>query len=264
MSMRSRTRTNLRLAARPPGDITADTWEGLRTLFAERAPLFVEAGLPGADRARVRFVSHHVAHAASAYLAGPYRSCAVMVFDGRGERGSYLAGNVRDGALEELVRVDLPSSLGLVYEGLSRHLGYRAGSDEYKIMALASYGEPRHLDAFRELIRLDGRGGFVTETIDWTRFAPPGTGDGTLHPAHADLASSVQCRLEEVELGLARWLHEQTGANRLAMAGGVALELCGQLQGLRGRPVRGRVGAARRRRRGHRSRSRAGRRTPAR
>src|SRR5204862_4584370 len=110
-----------------------------------------------------------------------------------------------------------------VYEGLSRHLGYRAGSDEYKIMALAAFGEPEHLDEFRRLVALDGRGGFVTAPIEWSSFAPPGKGDGTLDLAHANLAASVQKRLEEVELALAGWLYEQTGEPALSMAGGVAL-----------------------------------------
>ncbi|MDQ1385721.1 MAG: carbamoyltransferase [Actinomycetota bacterium] len=211
------------LAQRAGPDITDLKWEGLRTLFAERAPLFLEAGLPGIDRTRVGFVAHHLAHAASAFLAGPHRSSAVMVLDGRGERSSYLAGHSHDGGFDVLARVALPSSLGFMYEGLSRHLGYRAGTDEYKIMALASYGEPRHLEAFRRLVRLDGNGGFVTDPIDWSTFAPAGTGDGTLDPAHADLAASVQRRLEEVELDLATWLHDRTGEPALSMAGGVAL-----------------------------------------
>lgn len=212
-----------RIAFRPRTDLTRRQWEGLRTLYAKRAPLFLQAGLPGIDPEHFAFVRHHVAHAASAYLAGPYASCAVMVLDGRGESTSYLAGHVRDGSLAILASVELPSSLGFVYEGLSRHLGYNAGSDEYKIMALASYGRPRHAEVFRARIRLDGNGGFTTEHIDWSDFAPPGRGDGSLDPEHADLAASVQKRLEEVELGLACWLHERTGENALAMAGGVAL-----------------------------------------
>src|SRR5436190_4496873 len=67
-------------------DITENAWEGLRTLFAQRAPLFLRTALPGLDPARVRFVPHHVAHAASTYLASGARDCAVMVLDGRGER----------------------------------------------------------------------------------------------------------------------------------------------------------------------------------
>lgn len=204
-------------------DLTADGWEGLRTLFVRRAPLFLRTCLPGLDPDCVRFVSHHAAHAASAYGPGPFDRCAVLVVDGRGERGSYLAGRVEDGKLDELARVELPNSLGLVYEELTEHLGYRRSSDEYKVMALASYGRPRHLDRFQELIRTTGDGRFVTEEVAWSDLAPPGAGDGALDPSHADLASSVQLRLEEVLLELARWLHEQSGERDLALAGGVAL-----------------------------------------
>src|SRR4051812_40463715 len=78
------------LARQPDGDVVAANWEGLRTLYAERAPLFLKTALPGLDPVRVAFVRHHVAHAASAYLAAPFDSSAVMVLDGRGESSSYL------------------------------------------------------------------------------------------------------------------------------------------------------------------------------
>src|SRR4051812_18115243 len=52
-----------------PDDVTADAWEGLRTLYARRAPRFLGTALPGLDPSCVRFVPHHVAHAASACLA---------------------------------------------------------------------------------------------------------------------------------------------------------------------------------------------------
>ena len=211
------------LAPAPGSDLTAESWEGLRTLFARRAPLFLKTVFPDLDPSIVRYVSHHVAHAASAYLAAPFPSSAVMVLDGRGERGSFLSGHVVDGHLATLVRCSLPNSLGLLYEELTEHLGYRRSSDEYMVMALASYGSPRHLDAFRGLVRTDGEGGFVTEAIDWPAFAPPGRGDGTLDPAHADLASTVQIRLQEVLLELATWLHARTGERALTLAGGVAL-----------------------------------------
>jgi carbamoyltransferase len=205
------------------GGIVAAEWEGLRTLYVERAPLFLSTALPGLDRERVCHVRHHVAHAASAHLAAPFESSAVMVLDGRGEASSYLAGHARGSELDVLAVQDLPDSLGLVYEELTAHLGFRRASDEYKVMAMASYGRPAWLDDFRELLRTDGEGGFRAEGVDWARFAPRlGSGDDWL-PAHADLASTVQTRLEEVLLELAGWLHEQTGERRLTMAGGVAL-----------------------------------------
>ncbi len=211
------------LAMAPTEDLTDREWEGLRTLFVRRAPLFLRSALPGLDPERVRFVPHHVAHAASAHLASPFPTSATMVLDGRGERSSYLAGHARHGELEVLATQDLPHSLGLVYEELTAHLGYRRSSDEYKVMALASYGEPRHLERFRALMRTDGGGTFRTAPVDWPAFAPPGSGDGSLDPAHADLAATVQHRLEEVLLELAAWLHDRTGESALTLAGGVAL-----------------------------------------
>jgi carbamoyltransferase len=205
-----------------PGDITADEWEGLRTLYVERAPRFL-ASL-GLDADKVHFVAHHVAHAASAHLAAPFASSAVLVVDGRGERASHLAGHARaDGSLEVLATQRLPHSLGLLYEELTEHLGFRRSSDEYKVMAMASYGAPRFLDALRELVRPSSDGGFTVEPIAWEAFAPALSPGGDWTRAHADLACSVQARLEEVLLALARWLHQQTGEPALTMAGGVAL-----------------------------------------
>lgn len=208
----------------PPGaDVTADDWEGLRTIYARRAPKFLRSALPGLDPEIVRYVPHHVAHAASAYLAAPWPSSSVLVLDGRGEVHSHLAGRAVDGELKVLAAQRLPHSLGLLYEDVTEHLGFRRSSDEYKVMAMASYGQPRHLGAFRQLIHADGEGGFRVEPIDWSSFVPPRRRTDDWHSGHADLAASVQRRLEEVLLDLARWLHAQTGDADLTMAGGVAL-----------------------------------------
>ena len=204
-------------------DLVADDWEGLRTLYVRRAPLFLRTLLPGLDPARVRFVPHHVAHAASAYLAAPYRSSAVLVVDGRGERTSHLAGHARNGRLSVLATQALPHSLGLMYEQVTEHLGFNRSSDEYKVMALAAYGSPRFLSRLEPLVRSTGDGGFVTATIEWPALAPAVRPGEPLQPAHADLAASVQALLERVLLELARWLHDKTGERALTMAGGVAL-----------------------------------------
>jgi carbamoyltransferase len=211
------------LAFQPNGDITAAEWEGLRTLYARRAPLFLRSALPGLDPDCVRWVPHHVAHAASATFASGFDPCSVLVLDGRGERASHLAGRSVGGTLDVLAAQPLPHSLGLLYEELTAHLGFRRSSDEYKVMAMASYGPPSFLDAFRTLVRADGAGGFRVGEIDLGAFAPPLAPGADFTPAHAALASTVQRRLEEVLLELAGWLHERTGDRDLVMAGGVAL-----------------------------------------
>ncbi|MBO0870701.1 MAG: carbamoyltransferase [Micromonosporaceae bacterium] len=209
----------------------ADPWDWLRVEYAWRAPRFLAAALPGLDPDRVRFVPHHVAHAASAALAAPpaggadfHHDCAVLVLDGRGERASHLAGRYQRGQLTALATQSLPDSLGLLYESLTEHLGFLRSSDEYKVMALASYGRPRHLDQLRAALRGTGDGGFRAGPLDLAELAPARAGDGPLLPEHADLAASVQARLEELLLELAGWLYEAADRpQNLALAGGVAL-----------------------------------------
>jgi carbamoyltransferase len=199
-------------------------WERLRTLYALRAPDFLATALPGLDPGIVRYVPHHVAHAASAALAAPAPGHGdVLVLDGRGESHSHLAGTYENGVLTPLSAQRLPHSLGLMYEALTEHLGFLRSSDEYKVMALASYGEPRFLDELREHVRATGDGGFTVAPIDWGALAKARRPGGEWIRDHADLAASVQARLEEVLLDLAAWLHDRTGSRRLMLAGGVAL-----------------------------------------
>ncbi len=205
-------------------------WERLRTTYATRAPMFLKTALPGYDGKRFHFIRHHVAHAASAGLAAPFDDsgtvgdCAVLVADGRGESTSMLSGEYRGTKLDILAAQSLPHSLGLLYEDLTAYLGFERSSDEYKVMALASYGTPRHLDLFRTLVHATSDGGFRTHPVDWAALAPqrrPGSED--FDERHADLASSVQTVLEEVLLQLCHWLAERTSSDRLALAGGTAL-----------------------------------------
>jgi carbamoyltransferase len=206
-----------------PSDVVADDWEGLRTLYVERVPRFLTAALPGVPSDAVRFVPHHLAHAASAVYAAPFPDSAVLVLDGRGERHSHFAGQTAGGTIEKLAAQCLPHSLGLMYEELTEHLGFHRSSDEYKVMALASYAEPDFLDDFGRLVTLRPDGGFHVAPIDWSSFAPRvGNGD-RLTDAHAALAASVQTRLEEVILGLGHWFYARTGATAITLAGGVAL-----------------------------------------
>ncbi|MFL6047841.1 MAG: carbamoyltransferase [Propionibacteriaceae bacterium] len=211
------------------------SWEDLRTTYAARAPQFLKTALPGYDGKKpFHFVRHHVAHAASAALAAPWGpdgtlgDCAVLAVDGRGEATSMLAGEYRDNKLDILKAQSLPHSLGLLYEDLTAHLGFERSSDEYKVMAMASYGAPLHLDHFRQRVYPTSDGGFRTEPIDWNAFAPArrlGAENivGGFDKSHADLAASVQAVLEEVLLDLCNWLYGRTGNSRLAFAGGVAL-----------------------------------------
>lgn len=207
-----------RLMEDVPADLAGldHDWEYLRTMYAQRAPQFLKTALPGLDPAKVHFVRHHVAHAASSALAAPGRDCAVLVVDGRGERTSMLAGVYTDDKLDVLATQELPHSLGLLYEDLTEHLGFQRSSDEYKVMAMASYGTPRFVEQFRKLVHLTDDGGFRAHRPDWSAF-------GSDWDDRVDLACSVQRVVEEVLLGLVQWLRARTEHETLCLAGGVAL-----------------------------------------
>ncbi|MDL5200106.1 carbamoyltransferase C-terminal domain-containing protein [Streptomyces sp. ALI-76-A] len=210
--------------ARPASEMGLfDPWDPLRLDYARRAPEFLADALPGLDPDRVVFVPHHVAHAASAGLACPHPDSAVLVLDGRGEAASHLAGRYRDGKLDTLAAQALPHSLGLLYEELTEHLGFLRSSDEYKVMALASYGKPRFLPQLRQYVHPTGDGGFRAHGVDWAALAPPRVEGEEWTQEHADLAASTQAVLEELLLELVHWLHREAGGEALTMAGGVAL-----------------------------------------
>ncbi|HLL35056.1 MAG TPA: carbamoyltransferase C-terminal domain-containing protein [Streptomyces sp.] len=201
-----------------------DPWDHLRQTYAREAPNFLKEVLPGLDPDIVRFVPHHMAHAASgAFCADGAEDSSVLVLDGRGERASHLAARRVGDKLEPLYAQDLPHSLGLVYEELTAHLGFLRSSDEFKVMALASHGTPRMLSELRRYVHPTGDGGFRATGVPWEEFCPPRGAEEPWTQAHADVAASAQAVLEETLLDLVRWLHGRTHDSVLTLAGGVAL-----------------------------------------
>ncbi|MFJ1980305.1 carbamoyltransferase family protein [Streptomyces albogriseolus] len=201
-----------------------DPWDHLRLTYAREAPHFLRTALPGLDPETVRFVPHHMAHAASgAYAAPDADGCSVLVLDGRGERASHLAARRVGGRLQPLRAQDLPHSLGLVYEELTEHLGFLRSSDEFKVMALASHGTPRMLPELRRFVYPTGDGGFHAAGVPWAQLCAPRGPDEPWTQDHADVAASAQAVLEETLLDLVRWLHGRTHDAVLTLAGGVAL-----------------------------------------
>jgi len=170
------------------------------------------------------FTDHHIAHAASAFFVSPYRNAAVLTLDGRGENVSttYYHGN--GNKLHKLSEVLIPHSLGLLYEAITTHLGFLHSSDEYKVMALASYGKPAYIDIFRDMIKIGDKGTYTIEDINFeVALGPRRKRHEPFLQKHFDIAHSLQKVLEETVLQLTQWLYDQTKEENLCMAGGVAL-----------------------------------------
>ena len=195
--------------------------------LVDGVPLHLQARFKGARKNshyRWHFVEHHIAHAASAFHASPFHHAVVLTLDGRGEKAttSYSVGTGNQ--LRWLGQVNVPHSLGLLYEQVTSYLGFLHSSDEYKVMALASFGKPRYVADFREIVQLGSDGQYTIQTPHLEeRFGPARIKGGPLEQRHYDIAHSLQVVLEETALVLVQWLHEKTFAKNLCMAGGVAL-----------------------------------------
>ncbi|SOZ37116.1 carbamoyltransferase [Cupriavidus neocaledonicus] len=210
-------------------------WDPLFLSYVVNAPRQLASGAPHHLAARFRgvrhdgpfrwhFVEHHMGHEASAFLAAPFARCAVLTMDGRGERATTSYGVFDGKEYRRIKQIDLPDSLGLLYERVTRHLGFLHSSDEYKVMALASYGKPAHLGVFRDMVRRDAEGGYRVAQPDLEALlGPPRQRGDAFDAAHFDIARSLQEVLEETVVGMTTWLAEATGERQLAMAGGVAL-----------------------------------------
>ncbi|MDB5119105.1 MAG: carbamoyltransferase [Sphingobacteriales bacterium] len=170
------------------------------------------------------FVEHHLAHAASAYFPSPYSQAAILTMDGRGEKATttYNIGN--NNAIERIGQVNMPNSLGLLYERVTTYLGFLHSSDEYKVMALASYGKPQFVNDFRDMIHVCKNGQYRIENECFEeRFGPARLRHEEFTAHHFNIAHSLQHALEETVLELVNWLHKETQEKNLVMAGGVAL-----------------------------------------
>ena len=170
------------------------------------------------------FVEHHIAHAASAFHASPYKNAAVLTLDGRGELATTTYNIGKENDLIRIGQVNMPHSLGLLYEHITTHLGFLHSSDEYKVMALASYGAPTFVNEFRSMIEVGKNGQYTIANVDLSRLiGPQRQRHEPFTEHHFNVAHSLQLVLEETAMQLVDWLHEQTKEENLCMAGGVAL-----------------------------------------
>lgn len=211
-------------------------WDPLFLSLIVNAPRQLVGGVPldlkkrwqgiseGNLRHKWHFINHHLSHAASAFLPSPFSDAAVMTVDGRGEKAttSYHLG--KENNLKLIGEVQFPNSLGILYEKVTDFLGFLHSSDEYKVMALASFGKPRYLKEFLSLIQINGDGSYETKETDLrTLFGSPREKDSPFEDRYFDIAHSMQKALEEKLLQLTDWLSKKTKSENLCMAGGVAL-----------------------------------------
>jgi carbamoyltransferase len=197
------------------------------------------SGLARRDLPPLLFEAHHMSHAASAFFASPFDRAAILCLDGVGEWATTSVWLGEHNRIVPQWEIGFPHSLGLLYSAFTYHTGFRVDSDEYKLMGLAPFGEPRHVDTIlRELVDVADDGTFrlhmrcfdfatgrrmTNRGFDTIFGREPRRPGEPLTQDDMDMARSIQVVIEEVLLRLARTVQRELGIDRLCMAGGVAL-----------------------------------------
>jgi carbamoyltransferase len=216
---------------------------GIPQLVAEMTGL-------GEFKGRFHTIEHHLAHLASAFYVSPFDEAAVVSVDGFGDFASAAWGIGTSGTIKIDGKVHFPHSLGLFYQAVTQYLGFPHYGDEYKVMGLAPYGHPGHLDAMRKIVRLKPDGGFELDlayfrhhreriSYQWDEDAPetatlftPALEDllgprrtpgATLDLRHRDIARSAQGIYEEAFFHLLGTVQDECRLTDLALAGGCAM-----------------------------------------
>ncbi|HSS19388.1 MAG TPA: carbamoyltransferase C-terminal domain-containing protein [Pyrinomonadaceae bacterium] len=194
-------------------------------------------------------IEHHRAHLASSFYVSPFARAALLSIDGFGDFISTMWAVGDGNSIDVLDQVEYPHSTGIVYTATTQFIGFPHYGDEGKVMGLAPYGKPRFIEEFRNIIRTEARGQFRlnldyfrhhAEGVDMTwdqgspvigrifsdefarTFGPAREKGAPLTDREADIAASLQLRLEEVGFHILNHLYERTGLTDLGLSGGVA------------------------------------------
>ena len=239
----------LRVALRP------HRWSSLTSRAANSARIaqvgqaLAAEGIVPRQAQQVHFVEHHRAHLASAFFASPFEEAAVISIDGFGDFSSVMWGVGKGNQIEVRGSVSFPHSLGIFYTAFTQFLGFPKYGDEYKMMGLSAYGEPRFAEQVRRVVRTEKDqcrlnldyfthhskgvemtwyGGEPTLGAIFSHkmaeeFGEPRVPRSEIQQRDKDLAASVQLVLEENYFALLNFVQKQTGATAVCLAGGVAL-----------------------------------------
>jgi carbamoyltransferase len=180
----------------------------------------------------------------------PYDKAVAVSVDGFGDFSSAAWGLGQDGRLGVEGRVYFPHSLGVFYEAMTQFIGFPHYGDEYKVMGLAPYGEPRFSEEMGRIVRTRSDGTFALD-LSYFRHATgegahytvkdgiPGGGrlwsdalvgllgsprnpEAPLEDRHCDIARSAQATYESAFFNLLGALHRRYDTDAVVLAGGCA------------------------------------------
>ena len=194
----------------------AGQWDGLATPSLRQHIDQFEA----LERLPISRVGHHEAHALAGFASSPFKRAFVLVVDAIGEWDTTSLWKAGGHGVEKLWSQRYPHSLGLLYSAFTQRCGFKPNEEEYILMGMAAYGEPKYAKLIREDL-FEHKGGLafrlkqnVHRGLRWW------------HPEITDvenIAASIQLVVEEYLIEAARHVRETYRCEDLVLMGGVAL-----------------------------------------
>lgn len=180
--------------------------------------------------AKIVYIPHHRAHAASAYRCSGFLEANILTIDASGETETFTFFTGRGGIIKKVwdIRLDgifgkrKRNSIGLVYTRATHFLNLGAHA-EGKTMGLASYGTARYDMSSILSIRTHDDFSIDRDAITTLYRSLERKNAEPLTEEHKDFAASIQGALETSILNLAREAYEASGIRKFCLAGGVAL-----------------------------------------
>ena len=166
---------------------------------------------------------HHKCHAAASFQTSPYDEATVVVIDAIGEsdcatiwKAHYNKRGVAK--YKKVWTLKYPNSIGLYYSAMTARLGLRPLDEEYILMGMAAYGEPKYVDDLKEKF------GAHTDSLLFKENTHIGIDDSFLEGADEfDIAASTQAYVERLIQIVMRKAKTLGDSSNLVYGGGVAL-----------------------------------------
>mgnify|MGYP001350581339 FL=1 len=187
----------------------------------------------------IKKVTHHFSHAASAFYPSPYDHAAIIVLDSVGEWACTSIGLGEKNKIEILKEIHFPNSLGMFYSAFTQFSGFRVNADEYKLMGLAPYGNPKYKEKIlKNIIKVYEDGSYklnlkffnfhngnstISRKFEKLFGYKKRNKDDEIREIDCDLAASAQSVLDEIFIKIAKTAKKITGSKNVVLAGGVAL-----------------------------------------
>jgi carbamoyltransferase len=185
----------------------------------------------GIDASRIVTYDHHLCHAAATYFGSPFGGERALVLT-NDNAGDGLCASASTGQGTALVRHEAvpsaPGSLGSFYSFVTLLLGMKFGEHEYKVMGLAPYAPARQAErAYEALTAVFGLEPTTPARFAWKRRGPRYRLllETTLGLRFDAIAAGAQRIVEESLLRWTRLMRERHGGDRLALGGGVFMNV---------------------------------------